>query len=106
MSVGLPRAHSITVLNEPDTGRPHAMIHSALPSIIRTAAVSGLLLRYYRKERPASGLSAAVIGWGPIGRHHLQMCDALLGETSVKCACLTSAALICHLFRRRCAAKR
>lgn len=76
---GLPRAHSVVVLNEADTGRPLAFINTPLLSILRTAAVSGLVMRQFLKTRASDRYEVGIIGWGPIGRHHYQMCRALLG---------------------------
>lgn len=80
LKAGLPRAHSVVVLNDPDTGAPIAVLHSALPSIVRTAAVSGMMLRRVMAQRPKRPLRLCIIGWGPIGRHHLQMCMEELGD--------------------------
>lgn len=77
---GLPRAHSVTVLNDPETGKPVAILNTSAPSIIRTAAVSGLMLRHYLKHRPDGRLRMGIIGFGPIGRHHLMMALALGGH--------------------------
>jgi len=46
---GLPRAHSVVILNNADTGAPVGIINTALLSIIRTASVSGLMIRYFLK---------------------------------------------------------
>src|SRR5437868_6909463 len=43
----IPRAHSLTILNNSNTGKPSAIINSSLISGIRTAAVSGLLIRLF-----------------------------------------------------------
>ncbi len=88
IAAGLPRAHSVTVLNDPDTGEPIAMIRGGLISAIRTAAVSGALLlallssraRLAGSSRP---VEAAIIGMGPIGRTHAQMLNALFGEGEI-----------------------
>ncbi|WNS46001.1 2,3-diaminopropionate biosynthesis protein SbnB [Paenibacillus sp. MMS20-IR301] len=77
---GLPRAHSVIILNDPDTGQPAAVLNSPLPSIVRTAAVSGLMIRYYLRERPQEEIQLGIIGWGPIGQYHCQMAMALYGD--------------------------
>lgn len=77
---GIPRAHSVVVLNHADTGVPLSIINSALLSIIRTASVSGLMIRYYLKARPMDRINVAIIGWGPIGRHHYKMCTEILKD--------------------------
>ncbi|MCM3630498.1 2,3-diaminopropionate biosynthesis protein SbnB [Paenibacillus glycanilyticus] len=79
IDIGLPRANSVTILNDPDTGIPVAMVQGSLISAIRTAAVSGAMLRKLIAggDRP---LRAAVIGMGPIGRMHVHMLNGLLGD--------------------------
>ncbi|SDE61812.1 ornithine cyclodeaminase [Paenibacillus sp. UNCCL117] len=79
-SRGLPRAHNTLVLNDPDTGEPLAFLNSGLLNAIRTAAVSGAMLRTYLAARQPGEVKLGVIGWGPIGRMHLRMCAELLGD--------------------------
>ncbi|MDQ0919048.1 2,3-diaminopropionate biosynthesis protein SbnB [Paenibacillus sp. V4I5] len=78
--LGLPRAHNTIILNKPTTGEPLAFIHSGLLNGLRTAAVSGVMLSHYIATRQPADLRISVIGWGPIGRLHLDMCIALFGE--------------------------
>lgn len=77
---GLPRAHNTLILNKPSTGEPLAFIHSGLLNGLRTAAVSGVMLSQFVKARQPERLRIHLIGWGPIGRLHLDMCTALFGE--------------------------
>lgn len=77
---GLSRAHSIIVLNDPDTGQPSAVLNSPLPSIVRTASISGLMIRHFIKARPLEQIQLGIIGWGPIGQYHCHMAAALYGE--------------------------
>ncbi len=71
---GLPRAHSVTVLNEADTGRPLAVINTGRISALRTAGVSAALIgAYLEQARPSGNLKIGIIGMGPIGRAHLEM---------------------------------
>jgi len=77
---GLPRAHCAIVLNEAQTGRPFAFIHGGLLNGLRAAAVSGAMLHAYLASREPQEISLGIIGWGPIGRLHLDMCAALLGD--------------------------
>ncbi len=77
---GLPRAHSVVILNKSDTGEPLCIITTALVSIIRTASVSGLMIRHYLKVRPIENINVAIIGWGPIGQHHYKMCTEILKD--------------------------
>jgi 2,3-diaminopropionate biosynthesis protein SbnB len=81
INAGLPRAHSVTLLNHADTGIPYAIINSALPSAARTAAVSGLLLRHYLKAQGEKRrLRLGIIGFGPVGQLHYEMCGQLYNE--------------------------
>ncbi|MNO33569.1 ornithine cyclodeaminase [compost metagenome] len=80
IQAGLPRAHSIIVLNDPDTGQPSAILNSPLPSIVRTAAISGLMIRHFVETRSVEVIHLGIIGWGPIGQYHTQMVMALYGD--------------------------
>lgn len=77
---GLPRAHNTLILNDATTGEPLALLNSGLLSGLRTAAVSGVMLDAYVEARQTERIKLGIIGWGPIGRLHLDMCAALLGE--------------------------
>jgi 2,3-diaminopropionate biosynthesis protein SbnB len=76
---GLPRAHSTMILNDPTNGRPLAIIESGLLSGLRTAAVSGLVLKHFTSARKHDCIRLGLIGWGPIGRLHASMCVNILG---------------------------
>ncbi|MCZ8521323.1 MULTISPECIES: 2,3-diaminopropionate biosynthesis protein SbnB [Paenibacillus] len=78
--LGLPRAHNTMILNDPATGEPAAFIHSGLLSAIRTAAVSGLMMEAFLAGRPSAKLRRGIVGCGPVGRMHLDMCTALFGD--------------------------
>jgi N-[(2S)-2-amino-2-carboxyethyl]-L-glutamate dehydrogenase len=81
IDAGLPRAHSVTLLNDADTGIPYAMLNTPLPSAARTAAVSGMLLRHYLNARESSRtFRLGIIGFGPVGRLHYDMCCRLFGD--------------------------
>lgn len=77
----VPRAHSVTILNQADSGIPLSIINTAMLSIIRTASVSGLLIKYYKEYREVKNTTIGIIGWGPIGQHHLDMCIDQLGDS-------------------------
>jgi N-[(2S)-2-amino-2-carboxyethyl]-L-glutamate dehydrogenase len=77
---GLPRAHSVMVLNDAQTGEPSAILNSPLTSIVRTASISGLMLKAFLKERPLEQIELGIIGWGPVGRLHYEMALALYGD--------------------------
>jgi ornithine cyclodeaminase len=69
----LPRAHSITVLNNAETGVPIAVINTPLISILRTASISGLFITLIINRIKFKKISVGIIGFGPIGQFHLKM---------------------------------
>lgn len=77
---GIPRAHSILILNESSTGIPKCIINSALLSIIRTASVSGFIINKFNTVHPQKKVNVGIIGFGPIGLNHLYMCSSLLKD--------------------------
>jgi 2,3-diaminopropionate biosynthesis protein SbnB len=81
---GIPRAHSVVILNKEETGQPVAIINTAFLSILRTAAVTGLMVRYFDKVRPLKDVNLGIIGWGPIGQNHLRMALDLFGDKIAK----------------------
>lgn len=80
VAIGLPRAHSILILNDASTGKPEAIINTSRLSAIRTASVSGYLIDEYCKARSLKDIKIGIIGWGPIGQYHLLMCEELLNK--------------------------
>jgi N-[(2S)-2-amino-2-carboxyethyl]-L-glutamate dehydrogenase len=74
---GLPRATGLTILFDPETGRPRCAMHAALISATRTAAISTVAVQQLRSSR---GTSAALIGAGAIGRAHLELLLAAVPE--------------------------
>ncbi|WP_151737530.1 2,3-diaminopropionate biosynthesis protein SbnB [Paenibacillus tengchongensis] len=77
---GIQRAHSVTVLNDADTGKPLAVLNTALISGIRTASVTGLIIKKYEEIYPLEDVTVGIIGFGPIGQLHLQMVMDILGD--------------------------
>jgi len=77
---GVKRAHSVTILNQHDTGKPFAVFNTALVSGIRTAAVSGWVTRLYQQARDLRDIRVGMTGFGPIGQFHLDMLCAILGD--------------------------
>ncbi len=77
---GIPRAHSVVVLNKAETGQILGIINTARLSMIRTSSVSGLMIRYFLKARPMENINLAIIGWGPIGQHHFKMATDIMGD--------------------------
>lgn len=76
----LPRAHSVVVLNEADTGIPLSIINTPLLSIIRTASVSSLVIKKYLSTHNKVKYKLGIVGFGPIGQSHLNMCLQLFNE--------------------------
>lgn len=76
---GVPRAHSIVVLNHAEEGCPVAIIGSTLLSGIRTAAVSGLMISHCLRVRDKRGLKVGIVGYGPIGKLHVSMLHTVFG---------------------------
>jgi len=77
---GMPRAHSVVLLNDPETGVPLACLNAPRLNVIRTAAVSAFAIRSLVQSRPAGPLRLGIIGWGPVGRGHFDACYAILGD--------------------------
>jgi len=80
IDIGIPRAHSVVVLNKAETGQILSIINTALLSMIRTSSVSGLMIRYFLKARPMENINLAIIGWGPIGQHHFKVATDIMGD--------------------------
>ncbi|MGE7890632.1 2,3-diaminopropionate biosynthesis protein SbnB [Bacillus cereus] len=80
LSKDIPRAHSTIILNNTETGQPVSVINGAFLSIIRTASVSGLLIKKYIEARNKSNIKIGIVGFGPIGKNHLKMCKNVLGD--------------------------
>ncbi|HSL97089.1 MAG TPA: hypothetical protein VK831_00830 [Candidatus Deferrimicrobiaceae bacterium] len=67
---GLPAISAIVILNDAATGVPTAMLDGGPITAERTAAVSGLALRYFGPA-PETGLEVALIGSGVQGHSHV-----------------------------------
>ncbi len=79
---GIPRANSVTVLNDADTGQVKATINTTIVSGIRTSAVTGYLIHEYLKRKGTDKkFTLGMTGFGPIGQLHLSMALALLGDS-------------------------
>lgn len=77
----LPRAHSVSILNNANNGVPVCIINSPLISGIRTAGVTGLILADYLDAYPQrTDLRVGILGMGPIGQLHLEMAQWLAGN--------------------------
>jgi ornithine cyclodeaminase len=77
---GKLRANSVTILNEADSGVPLCTLNTTIVSAIRTAAVSGLVIKEFTKTKSHQYV-VGIIGFGPIGKMHLKMAEALLGDS-------------------------
>lgn len=74
----IPRASAITILNNSETGQPIAILSSDGLSGLRTAAVSGYLIKKMKKFLPQQDLKVGFVGFGPIGQLHAEMVSELL----------------------------
>ncbi|KEO83356.1 2,3-diaminopropionate biosynthesis protein SbnB [Tumebacillus flagellatus] len=81
---GVQRAHSVTILNQADNGKPMAVFNTAYVSGIRTASVTGLVIKKYEEVKPLANVTVGIIGFGPIGQLHLEMVTAVLGDKIAK----------------------
>ncbi|XLS30258.1 2,3-diaminopropionate biosynthesis protein SbnB [Flavobacteriaceae bacterium M23B6Z8] len=77
---GIARAHSVIILNNAETGQPESVINSGSISAIRTASVSGLMIKKFLELNRHSSVKVGLIGFGPIGQYHLDMCHEVLGD--------------------------
>lgn len=76
----LPRASSVVILNNSETGRILSVIHTSLLSVIRTASVSASVIKCFLEARQYKKITVGIVGWGPIGQYHLKMCEEMLGD--------------------------
>jgi N-[(2S)-2-amino-2-carboxyethyl]-L-glutamate dehydrogenase len=76
------RAHSVIILNDADSGEPISVINTGLLSGIRTAGVSGFIVKKYFSQRKDDfgKLNAGIIGFGPIGQLHFKMLQEAFGD--------------------------
>lgn len=81
---GIPRAHSVTILNSADTGEPLSIINTALISVIRTVAVTRLVIKLYDTYKKLVNPKIGIIGFGPIGQYHLRMVQEFFKSKNAK----------------------
>ncbi|GAA0894240.1 2,3-diaminopropionate biosynthesis protein SbnB [Fulvivirga kasyanovii] len=82
---GIPRAHSVTILNEASTGVPLCTLNTPLISGIRTAGVTALVIKEWLKHQDTTRpLNVGITGFGPIGQLHLEMVWSILGDRAGK----------------------
>jgi len=73
-TLDLPRASGLIILNDPGTQRPFAILEASKISAARTAAVTGLAIRFLRPGRIGK---VAFIGCGFLARIHAMMWSQL-----------------------------
>ncbi|HEX5468784.1 MAG TPA: hypothetical protein VFW80_07030 [Gaiellaceae bacterium] len=78
---GLPYISGLIVLNDPETGRPAAIMDGAEITAARTAAASGVCIRRFA---PAGWARAAVLGAGEQGRFHARVLRELNPDVSIQ----------------------
>lgn len=76
----IPRASSLTVLNDYETGMPTGILSSNQLSGLRTAAVSGFVINKMRGLLPSESLKIGILGFGPIGQLHAKMVSEILKD--------------------------
>ncbi len=64
---GLPRAHAVVILNDPDTHAPFAIMDGTMLSAYRTLAISLISMRRLTSRPPNT---VAILGMGNLGRLH------------------------------------
>ena len=74
------RASCVTVINSTETGEPLCIINSSELSIYRTASVSGMILKKYFSNNFVEKVTVGIIGYGPIGKKHEEMCYSLFED--------------------------
>lgn len=80
LSKGIPRAFSVSILNDSTTGFPLMIANSAILSIARTAAVSAVVTQKWLESCHQSHINIGLIGVGPIGKVHLEMFQVVLAN--------------------------
>lgn len=79
-----PRASSVVVLNNANTGEVEAIFNTVLTSIIRTASVSAFVVKNFFNRRKnvknKTDIKVGIIGCGPIGQYHYKMISSILAN--------------------------
>jgi ornithine cyclodeaminase/alanine dehydrogenase-like protein (mu-crystallin family) len=68
-SKGLPYIYGVMIMNDPDTGRPIAMLDGGWITEMRTPGVSGVTMRHV----PGDPKHLAIVGCGLQGQRHLEV---------------------------------
>ena len=66
---GLPYIYGVMIMNDPETGRPIAMLDGGWITEMRTPGVSGVTMRHV----PGDPQHLAIVGCGLQGRRHLEV---------------------------------
>ncbi len=82
-AAGLPTYHALTIVNDPTSGLPLAVLDAGPITAQRTAAVSGVAIRLFGPE-PRPGLQVAILGAGAQARAHLAVVGRLLPEAAIR----------------------
>lgn len=75
---GLPPIHALVVVNDPQTGRPTAILDGGPITADRTAAVSGVAVRHWAPRAQERAPRATIVGAGVQGRSHIEMLGHVL----------------------------
>ena len=79
---GIDRAHATIILNDASTGVPISVLSGSLLSAIRTAGVSGSVIKEFvaaKEKQGTNKFSVGIVGFGPIGKTHADMVTSILG---------------------------
>lgn len=74
----LPRSHAVTILNDYQSGKPLAILSSSKLSGLRTAAISGYVIKRFANKFKEKKLNVGITGFGPIGQLHVEMLSEIL----------------------------
>lgn len=96
---GLPRSILTTVLNNPDTGAPFAILSANTLSAVRTGAVPAVGARYFAKKQAKT---VCAIGIGVIGRACLEaLVDVLTPVERITLYDIDKEAALCYAAKLR-----
>lgn len=80
---GLPRAHAVMILNDPDTHAPFAIMDGTMLSAYRTLAISLISMQQLASRPPQT---VAILGMGNLGRLHTAALPQLFPSIeSIRC---------------------
>lgn len=77
-ALGLAPIHALVVVNDPQTGRPTAILDGGPITADRTAAVSGVAVHHWAPRVQGRAPRAAIVGAGVQGRTHVEMLGHVL----------------------------